>query len=249
MVLKNIIENKEKFLTGVYLRVLDDLDYTLSPTYRVDSRVGIDILENNDYVLDLSILALDNIEMDRADVFTKMLRGSNVWVDSTEESASISGRLTLENPKIKHSTITISSEKIHQYTLNSVLTDLEGNSVNFEVVLTFLDKEYLHGLSVFNEKSLTPSNLKKLVPLISTNSFGELPILASYDGNYVRQNIKPYGYSDMLSVSENNILIVHGYDGRIGVDLTGSHTEVSITNSGYIMNIELKDKTHLFVYM
>lgn len=249
MVLKDIIEKKEKFLTGVYLRVLDDLDYTLSPTYRVDSRVGIEVLDNKDYVFDLSILALDNIEMDRVDVFTKMLRGSNVWVDNDGSASGISGRLTVESPKIKHSTVTIAGEKIHQYTLMSVLTDLEGNKVNFEVILTFLDKEYLHGLSVFNDKKLTPSHVKKLVPLISTNSFGELPILASYDGKYVRQNIKPYGYSDMLSVSENNILIVHGYDGRIGVDLTGSHTEVSITNSGYIMNIELKDKTHLFVYM
>lgn len=249
MVLKNIIENKEKFLTGVYLRVLDDLDYTLSPTYRVDSRVGISVLDNNDYVLDLDILALDNIEMDRADVFTKMLRGSNVWVDNTDDSNIVSGRLTIEKPKIKHSVITILTKKIHQYTLNSVLTDLENNEVNFEVTLTFLDKEYLHGLSVFNDKVLTPSNLKKLVPLLSTNAFGELPILASYDGKYVRQNIKPYGYSDMISISENNILIVHGYDGRIGVDLTGSHTTISITNSGYIMNIELKDKTHLFVYM
>ncbi len=250
MALKDVIN--KKFLTGVYIRVVDDNDITLSPTYRIGSRVGIDIINHDketDYVLDINILSTDKIERDRVEALTSMLLGSGVWVDTLSDDETITGRLTVENPTVTMNKLTISGNVITQYHLLTTLTDLEENTAKFEVVMSFIDKEYLHGLSVFHDKILTTNNIKKLVKLIATNTFGELPIIASYDGKYVRTNIKPYGYGDMLSVSDNNILIVHGYEGRIGVDITNSHTTIEITNSGYIMDIELKDKTHLYVYM
>lgn len=250
MGLKESIE--EKFLTGVYIRVVDDNDITLSPTFRINSRVGIETIKKDigsDYVLSVGISYTDKIERDRLEALTSMLLGAGVWVDTDSDDGLISGKLTVESPSIKTTHITVSGVKITQHTLTTTLVDLEENTAEFEVKMTFVDKEYLHGLSVFHDKVITPSNLKKLSKLISTNSFGELPMIASFDGKFVRTNIKPYGYGDMLNVSDNNVLIVHGYDGRIGVDISSSHTSIEITNSGYIMDIELKDKTHLYVYM
>ena len=250
MALKDAINNK--FLTGVYLRVVDNNDITLSPTYRVGSRVGVEIINHDnttDYALDINILSTDKIERDRVESLTSMLLGAGVWVDTLSDDETLTGRLTVENPKIVRKQITISGNVITHYHMTTKLVDFEENTAEFEVVMSFIDKEYLHGFSVFHDQVLTAHNIKKLVKLISTNSFGELPMLASYDGKYVRTNIKPYGYGDMLSISDNNVLIVHGYEGRIGVDISDSHTTIEITNSGYIMDIELKDKTHLYVYM
>ena len=239
-----------KFLIGAYLKVEDDLDTELSPTYRIDQRVLYTDL-GDDSEFEIVIRANDQIERDRVEVLVDLLRQATVWTDTDnnyEDPEQVIGTLTMEHPEARITSSKVSGVQIHHLTLKSVIEDSSGATGHLSLRLSFIDKQMLHGLSIFHDKVITPRSMPELAYLISTNAFGEMPVLATYDGKYTKTIVTPYGYGDTLTVT-NGVMTVYGYTSTIAVDLEGSHTKITITDSGYTMDVELKDKTHLYIYL
>lgn len=90
-----------KFLIGAYLKVEDDLDTELSPTYRIDQRVLYTDL-GDDSAFEIVIRANDQIERDRVEVLVDLLRQATVWTDTDnnyEDPEQVIGTLTMEHPR------------------------------------------------------------------------------------------------------------------------------------------------------
>lgn len=243
---KEVIKNyaEDKFFMGASFIRVDELG-VIDRVYRVDPRVKINV-DDDSIKLDMSFLTLSDADKDSVEDLVFVMSHYNKWEDYEDGISYLSGTLDITGVEFGKSSRVIAKHNIYEI---EGLIEL-GDGSKYMITLFFTDDTYLHGMSMFCEEEYNLSTLNKLVPYITHNSFGEMPVLAIYKSELVQANIYPYGFSDMIYVNpETKVWLLNSVAGRIGVDMDKAKGTIHITDKGYRLDIVLKDNSELTIYM
>lgn len=239
-VLKNYSDNK--YLLGVSFARVDSLG-AIDRILKVDPRIIVSI-DDSKIDLNMSFLTVSDADNDTVDDLITSLEEDDRWEYYTTTDRFRSGTLNVSGFDTFRYKKSIDKKSI--YTL-LFRVDL-GDSGKYTLALNYSDTRYLHGLSMFSDTKYSMSTLNQLLPYIIHNGLGELPIFSTYITDIAQINLYPYGFVDMISIS-NNILIINSVGGRIGVDVKGAHGIIKATDTGYVLTITMKDNSVLNIYM
>lgn len=192
----------------------------------------------------LGFTTYDNVAKDDAENIISLLKGADLWNDISEDY--LIGEVILLDKDPDYEKVTIKGRSIYQYSFKINLDD--DGTVAYLLTLTFTEKRYLHGLSLFNGVDLTRTNLDKLIPLVINNAFGEVPTLFRYKARGVVMNLTPSGLTDTVYVTPSNVWLINTTTSRVGIDTEGARGKVTITNTGYVISITLKNKGTLEIF-
>lgn len=175
-----------------------------------------------------------------------LLMTAGVWLTIEDSPEALLGEVYL--PKEAELTRkVVVGVPIVQVTYTIPLT--ENGDVSYTLTFTYAAERPLHGLSLFTKKRLTLLQMEKLLPYILRNDLGETPVLVRYTAKNALIHLTPNGLTDMIYVGNNHVWLISTADGRMGLDMERAKGEITITNSGYVLTVTLKDKTTLEVFM
>lgn len=184
----------------------------------------------------------------RADVenVLDLLTTAGLWLTISDTPEAIQGEVYMsQEATLKR--VAVAEVRLTQLTYKLPLT--EDGQVSYAVTFTYAPERPLHGLSLFAKRPLTLSRMEKLIPFIVGNHLGEVPVLVRYTTKNAIMHLTPNGLSDMIYIGDNHVWLISTADGRIGLDMERAKGEITITNSGYLLSIALKDHTLLEIFM
>lgn len=239
-VLKNYADNKH--LLGISLVRVDSLG-AIDRVLRVDPRAYITI-DNDSIKVDLSFLTISDADEDAVDDLVIPLEEKDFWEYYTTTDKFRSGTMDLSSlPAFKY------KKSIDKKTIYTLLYKIDlGDSGQYTLALNYSDERYLHGLSMFTDTLYPMSTIKALLPYIINNGLGELPIFSTYVSKLSQMNLYPYGFADMVYISDD-VLVINSVGGRIGLDIKNAHGIIHITDTGYALTIHLRDESTLNIFM
>lgn len=239
-VLKNYSDNK--YLVGVSFVRVDSLG-AIDRVLKVDPRVNVTI-EDSSTKLDLSFMTISDADEDSVDDLIVPLEEHDMW------------QYYVTDDKFRSGTLDVSSREAFKYkktidkkTIYSLMYKIDlGESGQYTLSLNYTEQRYLHGMSMFTNTVYSMSTINALLPYIVHNGLGELPIFSTYTSSISQMNLYPYGFADMVYISDE-VLVINSVGGRIGLDIKGAHGIIKITDTGYVLDITLRDDSVLSIYM
>jgi len=237
---KNAVNNYH--LVGISLKSLNNLGLA-DRAFNLGSDTEV-TFDKDRTLVRLGFTTYDNVERDDADNIISLLGSVGLWNNIDEDY--LVGEVILKDNNPDYEKITIKGRSVYQYSFKINLD--EDGKVSYLLTLTFTEKRYLHGLSLFSDLNLTRANLDKLIPLVINNAFGEVPTLFRYKAKGVLMNLTPNGLTDTIYVSPSNVWLINTTTGRVGIDTEGAKGNITITNTGYVISITLKNKGTLEIF-
>ena len=236
---KNAVD--KKFLIGVSLSSVDHQGLA-DRMFRVEPEAVISF-DKDRVIASIVINPLDEDDVTDTDNLISILRDGDAWVDIDRDNFVGELHLTMETPDKK--VITIAGKQITSFQFHISIAE----NVEYVVTFYFSEVRYLHGLSMFYDKKLGSQALDKLMPLLTTNAFGESPVLVRYTTKKGLFTLTPDGLTDMVYVNpKTHVWLINTTTSRLGLDMEHVSGYITITDKGYLLSATLKDGSLLEIF-